>query len=107
MRRRMGPEAKRGREGVAARTHNPSNWNRVPSYWGIGLTHATGRGQFAPQAAAPHSYKLATVVRAPSGPRISVVAIIAFNYGANYDPAVPRVTVICLLMNSPHAKVTT
>jgi hypothetical protein len=45
-------------------------------------------------------------VIAPSGPRISVVAITAFDYGANLDPAVRRVTMISMLMNSPHGNVT-
>jgi hypothetical protein len=92
-------------DGRECRAHaQPIELDRVPSYWGIGLTDATGRGQFAPQAAAPYSYKLATVVRAPSGPRIGVVAITAFYYGANYDPAVYKSDSDLLAHEFPHAR---
>jgi len=76
----------------------------VPSDTGTGLTHATGRGPLTPQAAAPYSYKLATVVRAPSGPRISVVAITVFDYGANFDSAVRKSDNNLLAHEFPHAK---
>ena len=79
----------------------------VPSDTGTGLTHATGRGPLTPHAAAPFGYKLATVVRAPSGPRVSVVAITAFDNIANDGPAIRKSYNDLLAHEFPHAKLTT
>jgi hypothetical protein len=79
-----------------ARTRQPSEARFVSllsGSWvnsGYSTSRATrpGRAPLMPPATESHGHELATVVIAPSGPRISVVATTAFDYGANYSPAV-------------------
>jgi hypothetical protein len=78
-----------------ARTRQPPEARFVRCYRGIGLIGAAaptgpGAAPLMPPATESYGHEIATVVIAPSGPRISVVAITAFDYGANYNPAVRK-----------------